>query len=217
MKKIKKTFSKTLIQATREQPIPGTLKGTCCMCGEQTLQGNPKKFGANFTCSDYLEPGNVICPYCQHIVKNSNSYRRTMFLLTEHEFKKFKKADLKDIIFNLPTDEEFYLYLTQTWQKLGYIRMNKARNTGSTSFVTVVMDYDIITYMPETLRMYYKLVKDLRALKIGKEVITNATFEMHHIRRMNETFNKERTRHIIKTVEQYKGNPVWDLAIYISD
>ena len=140
-----------------------------------------------------------------------------MFLLTEHEFKKFKKADLKDIIFNLPTDEEFYLYLTQTWQKLGYIRMNKARNTGSTSFVTVVMDYDIITYMPETLRMYYKLVKDLRALKIGKEVITNATFEMHHIRRMNETFNKERTRHIIKTVEQYKGNPVWDLAIYISD
>jgi len=212
-----KTFSQTLIKATGEQPIPGNLDGTCCMCGQHTTQGNPKKFGANFTCTDYLETGDVICPYCQHLVKNSNSYRRTMFLLTEHEFRKFKKADLKDIIFNLPRDEEFYLYLTQTWQKLGYIRMNKARNTDSTSFVTVVMDYDIITYTPETLRMYYKLVTDLRALKIGKEVISNATFEMHHIRRMNEAFNKEHTRQIIKTVEQYKGNPVWELAIYISD
>lgn len=140
-----------------------------------------------------------------------------MFILTEHEFKKFKKADLKDIIFNLPMDEEFYLYLTQTWQKLGYIRMNKARNTNSTDKVTVVMDYDIITYKPETLTQYYALVTELRALKISKEVLTHATFEVHHIRRMIEAFGHTRARQITRTVEQYKGNPVWELAIYISD
>ena len=131
------TFSKTLLTALNEKPIPGELEGTCCMCGEHTNEGNKKKFGANFTCSDYLESGDVICPYCQHLVKNSNSYRRTMFLLTEHEFTKFKKQDLKDIIFNLPVGEDFYLYLTQTWQKLGYILMNRARNTDSTDSVAV--------------------------------------------------------------------------------
>jgi hypothetical protein len=187
------------------------------MCGQHTTQGNPKKFGSNFTCTDYLETGEVICPYCQHLVKNSNSYRRTMFLLTEHEFRKFKKADLKDIIFHLPRDEEFYLYLTQTWQKLGYIRMNKACNTINSDTVTVVMDYDIITYKQETLQYYYELITSLRALKIGKEVISNATFEMHHIKRMVESFGKEEMRSIIRTVEQNKGNPVWELAIYISD
>lgn len=210
------TFSKTLLTALNEKPIPGELEGTCCMCGEHTNEGNKKKFGANFTCSDYLESGDVICPYCQHLVKNSNSYRRTMFLLTEHEFTKFKKQDLKDIIFNLPVGEDFYLYLTQTWQKLGYILMNRARNTDSTDSVAVVMDYDIITYKPEQLHDYYELVRKLRELKIGKEVLINAHFEVHHIRRIRESYPLE-TRQIIRTVEQNKGNPVWELAIYVSD
>jgi hypothetical protein len=79
------------------------------------------------------------------------------------------------------------------------------------------MDYDIITYKQETLQYYYELITSLRALKIGKEVISNATFEMHHIKRMVESFGKEEMRSIIRTVEQNKGNPVWELAIYISD
>lgn len=212
-----KTFSKTLLTVLKEKPIHGKLEGDCCMCGTHTKYGNKKKFGANFTCADYLYNGDVICPYCQYLVKNSNSFRRTMFLLTEHEFTKFKKQDLKDIIFNLPVGEDFYLYLTQTWQKLGYVLMNKARNTSNTSSVTVVMDYDIIIFNPVTLEVYYDLIVKLRELKISKEVLTSAHFEVHHLRRMVEHFGHAEAKGIIEKVERYKTNPVWELAVYISD
>jgi len=187
------------------------------MCGEHTTKGNPKKFGANFTCADYLEPGDCICEYCQHLVKNSNKYRRTMFLLTEKEFKPFKKADFKDIIFNLPTEEDVYLYLTQTWQKVGYILLNRHRNTPGTGTVTVVMDYDVITYNPDTLVEYYQIVGRLREHKISKEVITNAQFEMHHLRRLVDAYGREEAHKLLQIVEENKGNPVWELAVYICD
>lgn len=212
-----KTFSKTLLKATGEKPLEGKLEGICCMCGEHTNKGNPKKFGSNFTCADYLEPGNVICEYCQHLVKNSNKYRRTMFLLTDKEFLPFKKKDIKEIIFNLPSDEDFYLYLTQTWQKLGYILLNRVRNTPDSDTVTVVMDYDVITYKPETLTDYYELVVRLRKLKISKEVLSNARFEMHHLKRIIEAYGRSEALQILGKVERLKDNPVWDLAIYISD
>lgn len=212
-----KTFSRTLLHASKENPLPGQTKGTCCMCGAYTEKGNPKKFGSNFTCADYLEPGDVICEYCQYLVKNSNTYRRTMFILTENKFYKFKKDEIKEVLFNLPTDEDFYVYLTQTWQKLGYVLMNKARNTPGTGTVTVVMDYDVITYQQEQLEQYYKIVRQLRECKISKEVISNARLELHHLRRLTETYGKQEALQLLHKIEEMKDNPVWELAIYVSD
>ena len=210
------TFSKTLQQALQFIPENGELEGDCCMCGEHTSKGNKKKFGNNFTCADYLECGDVICPYCQHLVSNSNQYRRTMFLLTPSDFKKFKKKDIKNIIFNLPTSEDFYLYLTQTWQKLGYVLMNKARNTVGEEEVRVVIDYDIITYKKEDLKKLYDFVCKLRELKIPKEALIDDNIEVHHYRRIKEKY-PDNPREIINTIIDHHGNPVWELAIYISD
>lgn len=211
------TFSKTLQHATGFQPIKGDLTGTCCMCGEDTSEGNKKKFGNNFTCADYVSSGDVICPYCQHLVSNSNKYRRTMFLLTEDSFKPFKKKDIKEIIFNLPSDKDYYLYLTKTWQKLGYILMNHARNSAGTKDITCIVDYNIITFTLPDLQEKYELCKQLREYKISKEVLETASFEVHHYRRLNEAYGNIKTRQLINKVENFKNNPVWDLAIYICD
>ena len=93
------TFSKTLYNATQFNLEYGELEGTCCLCGEHTSEGHKIKMKSNFTSADCLEFGTVICPYCFHLFENTNKYRRTMFLLTNHEFKPIKKKDIKEIIF----------------------------------------------------------------------------------------------------------------------
>ena len=84
-------FSEMLCKALEITPDLGELEGTCCICKKHTENGFKKKFSGNFTCADYISNGDVICPKCYYLVKNSNEYRRTMFLLTEDELIKFKK------------------------------------------------------------------------------------------------------------------------------
>ena len=117
------TFSEMLCNTLKITPEQGELEGTCCICQKHTTTGFKKKFSGTFTCADYISHGEVICPECQYLVKNSNEYRRTMFLLTEDELIKFKKKEAKEIVLNLP-NKPFYIYLTKTWQKIGWIRMN---------------------------------------------------------------------------------------------
>ena len=111
-------FSEMLCKALDITPEQGDLEGDCCICKKHTENGFKKKFGGNFTCADYISNGDVICPKCYYLVKNSNEYRRTMFLLTEDELIKFKKKEAKEIVLNLP-NKPFYIYLTKTWQKIG--------------------------------------------------------------------------------------------------
>lgn len=209
------TFSQMLHNATQFQTEEGELEGRCCLCSTHTKKGHKIKMKANFTCAEYLGYGEVVCPYCQHILENSNTYRRTMFLLTENEFKTFKKKEIKDVIFNLP-DEQFYLYLTKTWQKLGFILLDDALNDPNNDTVKVVIDYDRVTYHKRELEEYYDLVTQLRELKISKSLLENGNFELHHYRRLKEAF-PDNVNSIVRKVQSLKGNPVWDLAIYISD
>lgn len=210
-------FSEMLQKATGFKKIEGDKEGTCCLCGRHTSKGNKKKFGANFTCADYLGLGDVICEYCQHLASNSNTYRRTMFLLTEDEFKKFKKKDIKEVISNLPVNKPYYLYLTKTWQKLGWVRMNEVCNTGESSVINTLLDYDIITFTLKDLKSKYELVKKLRKLKISKDVLEMASFEMYQYKRIVDEYGQLEAHKILKTVEKYKSNPVWELAVYIND
>lgn len=209
------TFSKTLYNATQFNLEYGELEGTCCLCGEHTSEGHKIKMKPNFTSADCLEFGTVICPYCFHLFENSNNYRRTMFLLTNHEFKPFKKKDIKEIIFEKQT-EPYYLYLTKTWQKLGFLLMDKAYNTSESDMIKVVCDYDIIMYSQNELKEYYDLAKRLRDIKISKTVLESGNFELHHYRKINEAFQGN-AKKIINKIKQLQNNPVWDLAIYICD
>ncbi len=95
-------FSEMLCKSLDITPEQGDLEGDCCICKKHTLNGFKKKFSSNFTCADYISNGDVICPKCYYLVKNSNEYRRTLFLLTEDELIKFKKKEAKEIVLNLP-------------------------------------------------------------------------------------------------------------------
>lgn len=197
-------------------PEVGELEGECCICKKHTTTGFKKKFSGNFTCADYISTGEVICPECQYLVKNSNEYRRTMFLLTEKELIKFKKKEAKDIVLNLP-NKPFYIYLTKTWQKIGWIRMNEVYNENNQNEINFLVDYDIIRVDLETLKDLMGFIKKLRDIKISKTVLETGELEMHHFNKIKHEYNKGIARMFLKKIKEYVGNPIWDLALYLED
>jgi len=210
------TFSEMLCNTLNITPEVGELEGECCICKKHTTTGFKKRFSGNFTCADYISTGEVICPECNYLVKNSNEYRRTMFLLTEDELIKFKKKEAKDIVCNLP-NKPFYIYLTKTWQKIGWIRMNEVYNKDNQGEINFLVDYDIVRVDLNTLTKTMEFIKQLRDLKIPKTVLETGQLEMHHYRKLTSTFNKHIARNYIKTIQNNANNPIWDLALYLED
>ena len=209
-------FSEMLCKALDITPEQGDLEGDCCICKKHTENGFKKKFSGNFTCADYISHGEVICPECQYLVKNSNEYRRTMFLLTEDELIKFKKKEAKEIVLNLP-NKPFYIYLTKTWQKIGWIRMNEVYNENNKGEINFLIDYDIVRVNLDTLTETMKFIKQLRDLKIPKTVLETGQLEMHHYRKLTAEFGNIAARIILNNVKMNANNPIWDLALYLED
>lgn len=210
------TFSEMLCNTLQIIPEKGELEGDCCICQKHTTIGFKKKFSGNFTCADYISHGEVICPECNYLVKNSNEYRRTMFLLTEDELIKFKKKEAKEIVLNLP-NKPFYIYLTKTWQKIGWIRMNEVYNENNKGEINFLIDYDIVRVNLDTLTETMKFIKKLRDLKIPKTVLETGQLEMHHYRKLTAEFGNIAARIILNNVKKNANNPIWDLALYLGD
>ena len=209
-------FSEMLCKALDITPEQGDLEGDCCICKKHTENGFKKKFSGTFTCADYISHGEVICPECQYLVKNSNEYRRTMFLLTEDELIKFKKKEAKEIVLNLP-NKPFYIYLTKTWQKIGWIRMNEVYNENNKGEINFLIDYDIVRVNLDTLTEGMESIKRLRDLKIPKTVLETGQLEMHHYRKLTAEFGNVAARIILNNVKKNANNPIWDLALYLED
>lgn len=209
-------FSEMLCKALDITPEQGDLEGDCCICKKHTTTGFKKKFSGNFTCADYISSGDVICHKCYYLVKNSNEYRRTMFLLTEDELIKFKKKEAKEIVLNLP-NKPFYIYLTKTWQKIGWIRMNEVYNENNKGEINFLIDYDIVRVNLDTLTETMKYIKQLRDLKIPKTVLETGQLEMHHYRKLTSKFDNNVARNYIKMIKNNANNPIWDLALYLED
>ena len=218
-------FSEMLCKTRDITVETGDLEGVCCICGKHTTTGLKKKFKTNFTAANYLNnAGTVLCPECNYLVQNGDEYRRSMFLLTEHEFRKFKKAEMKDVIFNLP-DEPFYLYLTRTWQKNGAIRLNEAYNTSNTGVVRFLVDYDIIEGELSVMEAYCKCIKYLRDLGISKTALETGEFTNYQFNQIigslcgargsGKAIAVERARKVVKKIKKLAGNPVWDLCVYM--
>ena len=210
------TFSEMLCNTLNITPEQGELKGDCCICKKHTQNGFKKKFSGNFTCADYISDGEIICPECNYLVRNSNEYRRTMFLLTNDELIKFKKKEAKNIVLNLP-DKPFYIYLTKTWQKIGWIRMNEVYNQNNQNTINFLIDYDIVRVDLETLTDKMEFIKQLRDLKIPKTVLETGKLEMHHYRKLVSEFDKNIARSYMKIINDNVNNPVWDLALYLEE
>lgn len=188
----------------------GDEEGICCLCGQKTEHGHKKKFGGNFTAGPEVSQGDVICEFCKPLVSKSNELRRSMWLVTQSEFKKFKKAEAKNVILNLP-DEPFILYLTNTWQKVGWIKMLNKINPGKEGLICCCVDYDTYFVELEVIQELFKLIEKLRELKIPKAELESGELSMHHYRKL------ENPRETAKQIKNYAHSPIWRLCVYLNE
>lgn len=185
------------------------MEGICCLCGKETVTGFKKKFGGNFTAGPEVSSGDVICEHCNPLIKMSNELRRSMWLVTESEFKKFKKQEAKDVVLNLP-DEPFYLYLTNTWQKVGWVKMLNRTNRDKNGLICCCVDYDTYFVELEVVKELLCFIEDLRELKIPKKELELGELSMHHYKKLDDP------RETAKKLKNYAGNPVWKLCVYLN-
>ena len=118
---------------------------------------------------------------------------------------------------NLAVNKPFYIYLTKTWQKIGWIRMNEVYNENNKGEINFLIDYDIVRVNLDTLTETMKFIKRLRDLKIPKTVLETGQLEMHHYRKLTAEFGNIAARIILNNVKMNANNPIWDLALYLED
>jgi hypothetical protein len=188
----------------------GDKKGTCCLCGQETNYGYKKKFGGNFTAGPEVSQGDVVCEFCKPLISRSNELRRSMWIITNDEFKKFKKQEAKDIILNLP-DEPFILYLTNTWQKVGWIKMLNKVNPDNKGLICCCVDYDTYFVEVEAIQELFKTIEELRELKIPKAELETGELSMHHYRKLDNP------RNTAKKIKKYAHSPIWRLCVYLNE
>lgn len=209
---MEKTLSRLICKIEGNEPNIGELEGTCCICGNKTNKGHKKKFGANFTAAPEVSAGDVICEYCIHLLKNSNSLRRSMWIVTEHEFKKFKKAEAKDVVLNLP-DEPFILYLTNTWQKIGWVKLGTRLNLSNKKVICTV-DYDTYFVDVGVIKELFKFIEGLRELKIRKQELERGELSIFNLKKIGDI---KKAREISKRLKKYAQNPIWNLCVYLNE
>lgn len=100
----------------------GTVTGTCCICGDENVKGDPTKkvLSSNFTDTDILKPGDMICTYCSVCIgfkqKKTEALRCTSFIATENNLMKLKREDCYKYVIN-PPELPFVFGVTKSYKK----------------------------------------------------------------------------------------------------
>lgn len=200
------TVAELIVQRRGLRIDAGTREGRCIFCGLSSDYGHQAKLKTNFTGYSYLQAGEIICPYCFELY-NNNEYRKNMWVVTNDEFRLFKRAEAKEILLN-QLSTPFAIYLTKTWKKQGWITLMNKINYDSKNFF-VGFDYDVILVEREKLVEYLNLISELLNLKISKTELQIGQLKVRSFERINMDFELQRR------IAMLAGDKLWDLCLFI--
>lgn len=201
-------LSNLICKAQGIEPDKGNESGTCVFCGRETEQGHPKKIiSDNFTAWDRLSGGNVVCPECNYVY-SSPTYRKKAWVVTDSKFSEIKRENAKELLLN-PPEPPFVIYLTQTWKVQGFVNLIN-RVQGSRTKYTIGLDYKLIDVNTEQLKEYCDIINDILEKKITKTELSTGNFKAKSYEKLG--YDME----LIEKIKVLAGNPLWDLAIFVS-
>lgn len=201
------TLSKLLCSSRGITPDKGTLTGSCILCGLETECGHKAELKDTFTAYDLIQGGTCICPECWHVY-NEQMYRKRAWVVTPSTFTEVKRDSAKELLLN-PPEPPFVMYLTQTWKKQGWLNLiNRVQE--SKSNYTIGLDYDLIEVNTEKLEEYCTLISEILEKKVTKTELSTGQFKAKSYEKLG--YDME----LIEKIKTLVGNPLWNLAIFVS-
>jgi len=152
----------------------GKIVGQCILCAKETKNGLKIKnvISGSFTTFELLQIGDCFCPECASCF--SPETRRNNWLVTEKEFKKFKRGETITIFQQLPT-EPFMISLTNNYKKYGFLFVANSINYSQENYFVAFEDRHLKInhkFLEESL----VLIQRFRELKITKKELSTGDF-----------------------------------------
>jgi len=201
------TLSELIAQKRVSAIESGNIKGRCIFCGQYSNQGHQAKLKTKFTGYPYLQSGDVICPFCFELY-NNEEYRKSMWIVSNNEFKFFKRADAKEILLS-QLSVPFAIYLTKTWKKQGWITLMDKLNYNAEKFF-VGFDYDVIFVERKKMVEYFNLISELLEKKISKGELATGQLKVKSFEKINMDLKLQRR------IALLAGDKLWELCLFVS-
>jgi hypothetical protein len=194
-----------------QNPVAGELKGVCVVCGQQTLTGYKLPFSDNFTGYSYLSHGDLTCPRCYTFFKTPE-FRRKSWIASQDGVLYLKRLECRQHILNPPTPP-FFLYITKTGQRQGWLSALKLMNYSQGRFY-ISTDWvgHFLVERSEALIMATQIAF-LREREISKTTLLTGNPSMKQYRLAIEGGWEGEFGKIRKYVKQ----PLWEVMVYVSE
>jgi CRISPR type IV-associated protein Csf1 len=203
------SLSDLICSARAIDPPKGNLPGICVFCGHSTEHGHKPSFSDSFCNAPLLSGGSVVCPACKHM-SGGKTYRNSMWMVSEHEFRFFKREHARQILLT-PPEPPFAIYLTRTYKKTGWQAMMRLGcvNESRERFL-VGFDYDTILVDVERLKDHLTLVDELRAKDIHKPELESGHLSPRALQKLDLDIT------LMNRLKELAGDPLWTLAVYVA-
>lgn len=194
------------------KPVYGQYAVDCVICGIRSVTGHTQGiFSDNFTMFSSLNPGNGLCEYCYAFFKNQAFRKRSWVATGDSVIFLSAKESRKYII--EPPPPPFFIYVTSTGKRMGWLRamdcvnMNRRSFFVSTDFAgTVQMDI-------ETVKEIDRKITILRNINISKRVLKTGNFSLSDVRRIISEGGYE----MYDYVRRHIKNQIWEVMLYVNE
>jgi len=188
----------------------GTITGDCVLCSKRTRTGLKIKsvISNSFTAFELLQEGNCFCSDCATCFCKET--RQSHWLITEQSFQQFKRAELLDIISNLPS-EPFMLSITKNYKKYGFLFVANTINYSRETF-SVAFEDRALSIKYDLFQEYLQLINKLREMKITKNELATGELYPSAITKIIETGMFP----VIALIKMKCKNDNWLLALFVS-
>ncbi len=194
-----------------KKPVEGNIQGICCICGKETGKGHKVPFSDSFTGYSFLIHGDCACPHCWTFFK-TRDFRFKSWVANSDGVRFLKRLDIRVVIL-FPPEPPFFLYITQSGQRQGWLSALKLINYSRDTFIIstdwaghFMADREIAFAMDI-------LIWRLREKKISKTALRTGGYTMKQTRLAIEGGWHD----LIETARGYMKTPLWEVMVYVAE
>jgi len=187
----------------------GSKEITCVVCGWKG-KGFDFSFSDNFVGWGFMKAGNGLCPSCYQFFKNQD-IRKKHFLATTNGIQFLKKEGIRQVLNDLP-EPPFFLYITQSHQKQGWIGdLNKVSMSREHFYISTDFTESAIFTSKAEVDTLFKLYDEALELGLSKTEMSTGVFKITSYQKAEKQGKME----LLNRVQEKAHMPIWEVIVYV--